>query len=206
MIFILFLNQTKSITMATELDFEFKFDLTIEPKVEVKQEPVSTKTLHEVSVENAKKFFEQSDYPLKEKSDLDKAREAFELRNGIKRKDRITSYVIGKVRIVYDGLDYHAHLLKPMLAAGFQYWKSLYEKEIAYARAMCYAQHVVSFGNYGQTIPPSATEYLSIKEYEKLKMEQQIAIKDATIDLDIIPKSVAPDKTDIKEQIQNREI
>lgn len=94
----------------------------------------------------------------------------------------LTHYEIGKVRVEYDGKEYRANLRSPMTGAGFAHWKSLYEKEIAYARAMCYANHCMQYGNLGQIAPPKATEYLTATEANILKLEEEKKIKDIELD------------------------
>lgn len=141
-------------------------------------------------VESSKPLLDPEIFKRVEKDELTLIREAHDERNGLvsKRKPlQITSYIIGKVKIVYDGLNYEAQLLRPMLSDGFAYWKTLYEKEIAFARAMCYAQHLIKYGNFGQVCPPKATEYLTISEAKALELEKAIAVKN-TISWDNIPK------------------
>lgn len=168
--------------MAT--DFGFKLNLNFKAP-EAPALPV---------IDDSKPLLDPEIFKRIEKDELTIAREAHEQRNWLisKRKPlQITDYIVGKVRIVYDGVNYEAHLLKPMLQNGFAYWKTLYEKEIAFARAMCYAQHLIKYGNFGQVCPPKATEYLTISEVKALEMEKAIAAKNA-ISWDNIPK---PDKT-----------
>lgn len=173
--------------MATDNpNFEFKLDFTLTPPIveeNVEVKPVMTD--HETSVYNATPIlFNPADYPLQEKDWHQKALEAkIKPEN---KKHKITAYKIGKVKIVYNGEEYKAELLTTMHGAGFQYWEQLYEKEIALAKAMCYAQHVVAYGNYGQIIPPQATEYFNLREVDAMKIREQQQLKEATVDIDFI--------------------
>lgn len=92
-----------------------------------------------------------------------------------------THYEIGKVRVVYDGKEFKAELRSPMTGACFEHWRSVHEKEIAYARAMCYADHCVKYGNIGQVAPPQATEYLTMQEAKVLEMQEAILIKNVEL-------------------------
>ncbi len=172
--------------MATVLPFKLEFKLPEKPAVVVT-------AIQQKEIDTSPVFFTPTNYPKVEKTELEIVKEQHDIRNNLVSKKKplqITSYEVGKVRIVYNGESYEAHMRKPMLQDGFKYWKTLYEKEIAYARAICYAKHVMLYGNFGQSIPPIATEYLTITEAARLKMEEQIRLKDVTFDLDIVPKVI----------------
>lgn len=182
--------------MATDnFDFNLDFDLTPPTVIEpVREAPILTDS--ETSIANSKAIFNPSEHPLKEMDWHERMQH--ELR--MSKRKLITSYKVGKIKIVYDGVDYKAELTTTMHGDGFAYWQQLYEKEIALARAMCYAQHVVTYGNYGQIIPPKASEYFTMKECEMIKLREQQAMKEVSIDIDAIqvPKQISKEEAKYK--------
>lgn len=97
-----------------------------------------------------------------------------------------TSYEIGKVKVTYDGKDYAAELRHGVTGAGFVHWKHVHEKEIAYAMAICFADHCMQYGKIGQIPPPKSNEYLNASEVDRLKMEEEIRIKNIPFEIDIL--------------------
>ena len=156
--------------MATD-NFDFDFNLTVTPKdkqPEIAPTEQLVQQVKEEMAEHGEPIFDISKFPVTSRTKLDEIR----YREKMNGKKKITSYVIGRVRIVYDGESYKAELRNTMHGDGLAYWKKLYEKEIAYARAICYANHLIETGNYGQIPPKECEEYLTINEARSLQLQE----------------------------------
>lgn len=166
--------------MATE---NFDFDLSIDfsssdaKAYEEKLNPSKeTPVVIPISLdENGKPFFTIENYPLVEMD----WHERILFNERTKNKKQITSTVVGRVKIVYDGAEYKAELTQPMHGAGFTHWKNFYEKEIALAKAVCYAEHLMKYGNYGQICPEKSKEYFTLSEVTVMKIQEAQRIKES---------------------------
>jgi hypothetical protein len=86
---------------------------------------------------------------------------------------QVVHYQISRVRMVYDGKEFKFEVPSGMYADGFIHWTETHKQEIAYARAICYANHIREYGEKGQIQPPKSEEYFTKQEADIFVMQQR---------------------------------
>jgi hypothetical protein len=160
----------------------FTFELTFKKDEEAPQ-PTKVIQLTPIEEDNSEPLFKPELYPVQELDSIERYK-IDRLKASGRFLKRITSYQVSTVKIVFDGETYSAELSRHTHGEGLAYWKKVYQKEIALAKAICYARHVKNYGNFGQALPAGSTEFFNIKEAEVIRLQNEQRLKEITITLE----------------------
>lgn len=160
--------------MENNLDFDFDFSITPEELAQIKEQQVIVVE----EEDNSPPFFKIP--PIIELDELEKIRVIYAATRAMlsgRYRKKITQRTVAGVKIKFDGREYTCELSRYVHGKGIKHWSIAFKKQILVAKALLWAEHISTYGNYGQVMPEGiddSTLKLSEKKISSILDEMEL--------------------------------